>query len=152
MFRRSISSDSQEDLLSSLIIERSSSSNAIQHLVIPEHDVEDNHCDDERSKEENISDERNRNRNYDNDNIKINNNNNNNIMTMRNNNTMMTSSIKNLWSTVSGYMNSTRLMVLLVLCLQNSLFTVLRRYSQGVLQENYSKVCTILVLYYICTV
>jgi hypothetical protein len=38
------------------------------------------------------------------------------------------------------YMNSTRLMVLIVLCLQNSLFTVLRRYSQGVLQEVYSKV------------
>ena len=38
------------------------------------------------------------------------------------------------------YMNSTRLMVLVVLCLQNSLFTVLRRYSQGVLQEVYSKV------------
>ena len=38
------------------------------------------------------------------------------------------------------YMNSTRLMVLLVLCLQNSLFTILRRYSQGVLREVYSKV------------
>ena len=38
------------------------------------------------------------------------------------------------------YMNSTRLMVLVVLCLQNSLFTILRRYSQGVLQEAYSKV------------
>ncbi|OEU07482.1 Nuc_sug_transp-domain-containing protein [Fragilariopsis cylindrus CCMP1102] len=36
-------------------------------------------------------------------------------------------------------MNSTRLMVLIVLCLQNSLFTVLRRYSQGVLKEDYSK-------------
>lgn len=30
-------------------------------------------------------------------------------------------------------------MVLAVLCLQNSLFTVLRRYSQGVLHEDYSK-------------
>lgn len=30
-------------------------------------------------------------------------------------------------------------MVLMVLCLQNSLFTVLRRYSQGVLKEKYSK-------------
>jgi solute carrier family 35 (UDP-sugar transporter), member A1/2/3 len=29
--------------------------------------------------------------------------------------------------------------VLIVLCLQNSLFTVLRRYSQGVLRESYSK-------------
>ena len=37
-------------------------------------------------------------------------------------------------------MNSTKLMVLAVLCLQNSMFTVLRRYSQGVLQELYSKV------------
>mmetsp|Transcript_18179 Transcript_18179/g.38161 ORF Transcript_18179/g.38161 Transcript_18179/m.38161 type:complete len:546 (-) Transcript_18179:401-2038(-) len=43
------------------------------------------------------------------------------------------------WSTVSGYMNSTRIVVLLVLCLQNSMFTILRRYSQGVLQEDYSK-------------
>lgn len=34
--------------------------------------------------------------------------------------------------------NGIRLGVLLVLCLQNSLFTVLRRYSQGVLQEKYS--------------
>ena len=37
-------------------------------------------------------------------------------------------------------MNSTRLAVLLILCLQNSMFTVLRRYSQGVLREVYSKV------------
>lgn len=35
--------------------------------------------------------------------------------------------------------SSIRWVVLLVLCLQNSLFTVLRRYSQGVLLENYSK-------------
>ncbi|CAJ1950604.1 unnamed protein product [Cylindrotheca closterium] len=35
--------------------------------------------------------------------------------------------------------SSIRLMVLAVLCLQNSLYTVLRRYSQGVLKENYSK-------------
>jgi UDP-sugar transporter A1/2/3 len=34
--------------------------------------------------------------------------------------------------------NGIKLAVLLVLCLQNSLFTVLRRYSQGVLQEKYS--------------
>eukprot|EP00980_Cylindrotheca_fusiformis_P010324 scaffold2299_cov131-Cylindrotheca_fusiformis.AAC.11 len=41
----------------------------------------------------------------------------------------------------SGFqcMNSTRLMVLAVLCLQNSMYTVLRRYSQGVLKETYSK-------------
>jgi Nucleotide-sugar transporter len=35
-------------------------------------------------------------------------------------------------------MNSTRLVVLIVLSLQNSLFTVLRRYSQGILKEKYS--------------
>jgi UDP-sugar transporter A1/2/3 len=35
--------------------------------------------------------------------------------------------------------NLIKLGVLLVLCLQNSLFTVLRRYSQGVLKETYSK-------------
>jgi solute carrier family 35 (UDP-sugar transporter), member A1/2/3 len=34
---------------------------------------------------------------------------------------------------------STRFLVLVVLSLQNSLFTVLRRYSQGVLKETYSK-------------
>jgi hypothetical protein len=37
-------------------------------------------------------------------------------------------------------MNSIQLMVLGVLCFQNSMYTVLRRYSQGVLKENYSKV------------
>jgi UDP-sugar transporter A1/2/3 len=36
-------------------------------------------------------------------------------------------------------MSSTKIMVLVLLCLQNSMFTVLRRYSQGVLKENYSK-------------
>ena len=35
--------------------------------------------------------------------------------------------------------NVIRLVVLVVLSLQNSLFTVLRRYSQGVLKEDYSK-------------
>lgn len=35
--------------------------------------------------------------------------------------------------------NLIRLQVLLVLCLQNSLFTVVRRYSQGFLREEYSK-------------
>lgn len=34
---------------------------------------------------------------------------------------------------------SMRTLVLLILCLQNSLFTVLRRFSQGVLHEKYSK-------------
>ena len=38
-----------------------------------------------------------------------------------------------------------RMMVLIVLCLQNSLFTLLRRYSQGVLQETYSKYEVLLV-------
>jgi len=40
---------------------------------------------------------------------------------------------------------SVRWLVLLVLCLQNSLFTVLRRYSQGVLLETYSKYECLLV-------
>lgn len=60
---------------------------------------------------------------------------NNNVLFIMSNGTVM-----NMWSTISGYMNSTRLIVLFVLCFQNSLFTVLRRYSQGVLKENYSKV------------
>jgi hypothetical protein len=37
-------------------------------------------------------------------------------------------------------MSSMKLFVLLLLCMQNTMFTVLRRYSQGVLKENYSKV------------
>ena len=37
-------------------------------------------------------------------------------------------------------MSSTKLVVLAILCLQNSLYTVLRRYSQGSLNEVYSKV------------
>lgn len=41
--------------------------------------------------------------------------------------------------------SSIRLVVLLVLCLQNSFFTVLRRYSQGVLKEKYSKYECLLV-------
>jgi len=48
-------------------------------------------------------------------------------------------SLKKHWASVSGYMNSTRLAVLVVLCLQNSLYTTLRRYSQGVRKETYSK-------------
>jgi len=48
-------------------------------------------------------------------------------------------SIKRIFKMMKGYMNSTRLMVLVVLCLQNSIFTLLRRYSQGVLRETYSK-------------
>lgn len=54
-------------------------------------------------------------------------------------NSSMSSATKTL-AAMKGYMNSTRLMVLVVLCLQNSMFTTLRRYSQGVLKENYSKV------------
>jgi len=38
-----------------------------------------------------------------------------------------------------SFMSSMRMAVLVILCLQNSLFTVLRRYSQGVLREVYSK-------------
>lgn len=37
-------------------------------------------------------------------------------------------------------MSSTKLFVLVLLCMQNTMFTVLRRYSQGVLKEVYSKV------------
>lgn len=40
---------------------------------------------------------------------------------------------------ICGNMNATKLMVLVILCLQNSIFTVLRRYSQGILKEDYSK-------------
>ena len=39
-------------------------------------------------------------------------------------------------------MSSTKLFVLVLLCMQNTMFTVLRRYSQGVLKEVYSKVRT----------
>lgn len=42
-------------------------------------------------------------------------------------------------------MSSIRFTVLLVLCLQNSLFTLLRRYSQGILKETYSKYECLLV-------
>lgn len=42
-------------------------------------------------------------------------------------------------------MNSTKLFVLVLLCMQNTLFTVLRRYSQGVLKEIYSKYEVLLV-------
>lgn len=38
-----------------------------------------------------------------------------------------------------SFMSSMRMLVLVILCLQNSIFTVLRRYSQGVLREVYSK-------------
>ena len=41
---------------------------------------------------------------------------------------------------VAPCLNSVKVVVLIILCLQNSLFTVVRRYSQGVLEETYSKV------------
>lgn len=44
-----------------------------------------------------------------------------------------------------GLMSGTRLAVLLILCFQNSIYTVLRRYSQGVLRERYSKYEVLLV-------
>ena len=44
-----------------------------------------------------------------------------------------------------GSWNSTKVLVLIILSLQNSLFTVLRRYSQGVLHEDYSKYEVLLV-------
>jgi hypothetical protein len=37
-------------------------------------------------------------------------------------------------------MSSMKILVLFLLCGQNTMYTVLRRYSQGVLKENYSKV------------
>lgn len=42
-------------------------------------------------------------------------------------------------------MSSMKLLVLCLLCMQNTMFTVLRRYSQGVLKENYSKYEVLLV-------
>jgi UDP-sugar transporter A1/2/3 len=42
-------------------------------------------------------------------------------------------------------MSSMKLLVLCLLCMQNTLFTVLRRYSQGVLKEEYSKYEVLLV-------
>jgi len=45
--------------------------------------------------------------------------------------------------------------VLIVLCLQNSVFTLLRRYSLGILQEGYSKVreCVLLhIFFFFCFV
>lgn len=41
--------------------------------------------------------------------------------------------------------SSTKLAVLLILCFQNSVFTVLRRYSQGILKETYSSYEVLLV-------
>ena len=70
-----------------------------------------------------------------------------------NNNIICCNMMPTFLSTITSYMNSTRLMVLIVLCLQNSLFTVLRRYSQGVLKEDYSKVrfmlCYVTIYIYI---
>lgn len=44
-----------------------------------------------------------------------------------------------------SWMSSTRVIVLLVLCLQNSFFTVVRRYSLGFKRESYSKYEVLLV-------
>lgn len=41
--------------------------------------------------------------------------------------------------TKANHFSRIKLAVLVILCLQNSIFTVLRRYSQGVLKETYSK-------------
>jgi solute carrier family 35 (UDP-sugar transporter), member A1/2/3 len=49
------------------------------------------------------------------------------------------------WCFSRSCSSSVRMMVLLILCLQNSLFTVLRRYSQGILLETYSKYECLLV-------
>jgi solute carrier family 35 (UDP-sugar transporter), member A1/2/3 len=48
-------------------------------------------------------------------------------------------------SRMASSLASTRMLVLVVLSLQNSLFTVLRRYSQGVLKEDYSTYEVLLV-------
>ena len=69
-----------------------------------------------------------------------------------NNNIICCNMMPTFLSTITSYMNSTRLMVLIVLCLQNSLFTVLRRYSQGVLKEDYSKVRFMLCYVMLCYV
>jgi hypothetical protein len=50
------------------------------------------------------------------------------------------SDLKKSQNTSSYNMNRIKFFVLLVLCLQNTLFTVMRRYSLGVLKEKYSKV------------
>ncbi|KAL7538913.1 hypothetical protein ACHAXR_008872 [Thalassiosira sp. AJA248-18] len=46
---------------------------------------------------------------------------------------------------LKSMMSSMKLFVLCLLCMQNTMFTVLRRYSQGVLKENYSKYEVLLV-------
>mmetsp|Transcript_17492 Transcript_17492/g.39492 ORF Transcript_17492/g.39492 Transcript_17492/m.39492 type:complete len:99 (+) Transcript_17492:774-1070(+) len=45
---------------------------------------------------------------------------------------------RNALNFVISFCSSMKLVVLITLCLQNSMFTVLRRYSQGVLNEKYS--------------
>lgn len=42
-------------------------------------------------------------------------------------------------TTIFGYLKSMKFKVLVILCLQNSIFTVLRRYSLGIREEKYSK-------------
>jgi len=46
---------------------------------------------------------------------------------------------------LKSMMSSMKLFVLCCLCMQNTMFTVLRRYSQGVLKESYSKYEVLLV-------
>jgi hypothetical protein len=50
------------------------------------------------------------------------------------------SDLKKSQNSSSYNMNRVKFFVLMVLCLQNTLFTVMRRYSLGVLKEKYSKV------------
>ena len=47
--------------------------------------------------------------------------------------------LRGIFGKVSAF-GGIRFLVLMILCLQNSMFTVLRRYSLGVLKEDYSKV------------
>ena len=51
---------------------------------------------------------------------------------------------------LKSMMSSMKLLVLCLLCMQNTMFTVLRRYSQGVLKENYSKVSNHYCAYLVC--
>lgn len=54
-------------------------------------------------------------------------------------------SLQSRWSSWLSVLCSTKMLVLIVLSLQNSLFTVLRRYSQGVRKETYSTYEVLLV-------
>lgn len=54
-------------------------------------------------------------------------------------------SLKTMNASSNYSISSTKLAVLLILCFQNSVFTVLRRYSQGILKEKYSSYEVLLV-------